>query len=528
MSKKNKKKGHFRERRRIEGRLTTVTPLHLGSGQMMKHPGFKGKDEKDVEVMAVCVDSKKRAVIHGSALKGSLRSFLDRCPLGLEKKESFVRLFGAGGVGSEDCHGGVLEFHDARVIHPLSQLFSENQSPWWDEQRQTVIESHTSIDRHTGVVRENHLFYREYVPVGVVFQFVITGCFSQKDAQLVLALLQHAFSGDKSEGLSLGADVVHGCGKMAWELDKITSFGHKNLRLWLRQDDRRPIAVALTECGKDTYSRSAVKKLVKGFESAPLYSSLSIELKFDAAFLAGMIEEKRKIDGKERNVTVSKKTADEKLILPASSFRGAFRSQAEKILRTLGGGQDSFLLACDPLDRGKRSKNQGVGCWGSIEKIEQKDNLCLICQLFGASGWRSPVEVSDFTMKEKTAVTWLNHRMIAVDRFTGGAGNGALYSCEGGWRPTLKGEIRYRPELLPKGGLALLAMTLRDLLEGDIYFGYGRARGYGSCTWEAEGTRWQEESFQEEVRNDRKYLEDIVVKRLVSVKEVGENDDKIS
>ena len=30
----------------------------------------------------------------------------------------------------------------------------------------------------------------------------------------------------------------------------------------------------------------------------------------------------------------------------------------------------------------------------------------------------------------------------------------------------------------------LLALTLRDLLEGDVTFGFGAAKGYGACTAE--------------------------------------------
>jgi CRISPR/Cas system CSM-associated protein Csm3 (group 7 of RAMP superfamily) len=72
---------------------------------------------------------------------------------------------------------------------------------------------------------------------------------------------------------------------------------------------------------------------------------------------------------------------------------------------------------------------------------------------------------------------------VAIDRWTGGAAEGFLYSgLEPGpltWEP-----IRLRLDLNllseEKPALALLYLTLRDLDRGRIALGFGANRGYGS------------------------------------------------
>ncbi len=78
---------------------------------------------------------------------------------------------------------------------------------------------------------------------------------------------------------------------------------------------------------------------------------------------------------------------------------------------------------------------------------------------------------------------------IAIDRFTGGGIEGRKYNAEGARSQAaglvLKGQLRVDAARLERAGggiecLGLMALTLRDVAEGDVTFGWGSARGYGA------------------------------------------------
>ena len=133
---------------------------------------------------------------------------------------------------------------------------------------------------------------------------------------------------------------------------------------------------------------------------------------------------------------------DGKPILPKSSIKGAIRSQAEKILRTMAIRINSNLtddklkeIACYPDDM----KN---AC-SPIKKIDQVQDLCLACQLFGASGWKSPVSFTDFTATELFSNLKREREFVAIDRFTGGVSGSGKFNAEVAQRPLLKGKMSF-------------------------------------------------------------------------------------
>jgi hypothetical protein len=103
--------------------------------------------------------------------------------------------------------------------------------------------------------------------------------------------------------------------------------------------------------------------------------------------------------------------------------------------------------------------------------------------VFGAAGWRSPLRVSDFV---GSSLATLRQEFLAIDRFTGGGAEHLKFDAETADRPVLTGHISLDLEALGDVGvgrwaLGLLALTLRDLLEGDLTFGFGAAKGFGAC-----------------------------------------------
>jgi CRISPR/Cas system CSM-associated protein Csm3 (group 7 of RAMP superfamily) len=239
-----------------------------------------------------------------------------------------------------------------------------------------------------------------------------------------------------------------------------------------------------------------------------------------------------------------------RLLLPASSFRGALRSQAEKILRTMLGN----LACCYPDSSGLRAPCQPVYDQNEIKR------LCPVCQVFGATGWKSPIAITDFVTAEpisqltENEATKLGHatgklciqEFVAIDRFTGGGALGSENSNEqndgtmsnpGGkkfnatsvYRPMLSGKIKIDLQCLQLASasgwaLGLLALTLRDLIEGDVHFGFGAAKGYGSTIAQvrlAELPPWKDcpddltRGVNEESWNTANAITDDVVKEIL-------------
>jgi hypothetical protein len=69
---------------------------------------------------------------------------------------------------------------------------------------------------------------------------------------------------------------------------------------------------------------------------------------------------------------------------------------------------------------------------------------------------------------------------LAIDRFTGGGADGLKFNAQAVYQPVLSGTLRLDVRRLDLWALGLLALTLRDALEGDLTFGFGASKGYGA------------------------------------------------
>ena len=167
-------------------------------------------------------------------------------------------------------------------------------------------------------------------------------------------------------------------------------------------------------------------------------------------------------------------------VIPGSSVKGALRAQAHRILHTL-------------FDQ-------------KGEKISDKpEYLGLLDTLFGSTEWAGRLSVDDIYYKPEAPVSpkaWLEedvnaldavterHQHVAIDRFTGGASEGALYSArpvkrdegeeDSGWEPIrLALDLSDFPESEGRAALALLKLLIRDLRDGYVSIGFGSRRGMG-------------------------------------------------
>ena len=490
------KKWHFRPRYRITGHLYTKTPFFTGSGQTMPHPEIKKDDGKPAEVMAF-PRAGKTPFIPGHTIKGCLRAWLAKRE-GNGYKTSLVKsVFGEESSGEDNNGlGGKALFLDAMLI---AKRLEPTPLPIWNPATQTYIETHVCIDRITGTAAEKMLFYQETVPPGVGFKLVVTGKFDPENHEDEIALILAALDGfnDQDDPILLGADTQTAKGQMSWELSCIERIDKDDVKEWLNGPCRSGYKEIFKRLGQDELNPLLTRagELFSNNKKSRFRAEITIN--FNSHFLINdppgpkeMAEKKKAPE--ESDIPDMKPLYDEmgRPCLSPSSVRGALRSQAERIVRTMT--QDT-KSACHP------DKNP---C--KADKAGDYEKLCPVCRIFGAPGWKSPLKITRFECIE--AGEEMTQEFLAIDRFTGGGKSGAKFNVKAYYRPKFRGSIELDLDRMakaskkdPSSALGLLGLLLRDLKEGDITFGLGSSKGYGTC--KAEIDRWKDEVFRKDIKN---------------------------
>ena len=185
---------------------------------------------------------------------------------------------------------------------------------------------------------------------------------NDQEAGLIIAVVLAL--GD--ELISLGAESSNRKGHVKQIYSPVVKcLNAQAIRSWLESGSDagffRQNLVALTN--------SEIEKLTRPYVFSSVLPSIecNIELKFDGPFL---------INNPEAEEQCQKPLLDHDghPYLPARSFRGALRSQAERIVRTMGG------QCCDNNNTCKDDKH------------------CLVCEIFGCTGWQSMIEQGFLTL----------------------------------------------------------------------------------------------------------------------------------
>ncbi len=493
-----KKSWVFKTRWRIEGTLTSTTPFHVGSGTILDEgdptqsslsrrnaPRKESGPESGrfVEVSAVVTDHRGQAYLPATVLKGNLRAWLRaRFPANAGQID---RIFGSENTNDPSAESGKAEFLDAFII---GNPPAHESIHFWDEARRTGIVPSVGIDRRTRTAVEKKLFHEEFVPPGVSFSVAITGQgLTDDDLALLLAALEGFNSGPdtgtqqpsiQAGRVTLGAVPHNGRGRFEWRLGSIRRLAKDGAAAWLAKHDAQGQPVIGYD-GLDQVPRQdqeALDKKARGLLASlkPIAKLvIEIDLQFEGPFLVNdprRAKPKDAPESDERANHAPRRDDQGRIILPARSFRGAFRSHAEKIVRTLRSDAGG-----DP--HGPRENR----C-GPIRERGELGSLSLVAQLFGAPGWGAPIEFSDFVqIEDDRCLLTMRQEFVAIDRFTGGAAFGQKFNADFADRPCLSGTIGVDLDRIGPWSLGLLAVSLRDLIEGDITFGFGAAKGYGAC-----------------------------------------------
>lgn len=430
------------ERVLIQATLTCKSELHIGSGQegCYRLKGDLGKKNAEQTYSDVCLDYKGMPCIPASTLRGYLARQLNDA----ESSQQFDTLFGCTDVQPDDLENnlvaGKLRVYDASYIEEEGD--KANIDP-------AHLTTRTAIEAITATSKEHQLFTYKVVCEGSQFLLKLElDRPSEENIQTLLMLLANL---DGSETSQIGKSKSLMMGRLAISDIKLKTLSTDNFIAWLQQPDEpavsRPLEKCFVTCVADT-GKAAVRSEFKAL-ALSIYPTSPL-----------LVNDVHLLQGTKKSPKHVYTRRGKKLCIPASTLRGLIRGHCRKILLTLLHNND------DTQQQG--AVHQGIA-----------DNM--LEELFGGTKAAGLIRVSDAISVDDA----IEHAQtfIAVDRFTGGAADGALYNVEGAIASELPCKLYLHSRLFKKNrvwAIGLFILVLRDAMEGDLSIGWGKSRGFGA------------------------------------------------
>jgi CRISPR/Cas system CSM-associated protein Csm3 (group 7 of RAMP superfamily) len=521
-------------RLRINGTLQAETPLHVG--------GYGVDVETDLPLAR---NGKGDLYIPGTSLTGVLRAWCEKNFDGKEINEIFgFQEKDKKIVGTKDdkSHASFVLIEDAIVT------LSPNL--------QTEIRNGVGIDRLYGTAADKTKFDRAILPKGTKLKFEIIVEIGEKHKPTeTKAIFGHLLEALQKSEIRFGASKTRGLGKV-----KLTTCEIKSHSLVGFND-----ILSFLSGGENTCTIQGLKDALPTLKPTPAKPKLEITICWHPTL---PLMNKAGYEGIGVDMLpVTSGIADGKLslVLAGSSIKGAFRSQAERIVRTLTnstakdknfndqideidfvenlfGSRKKTLKTDDDskdekeLQEKERKKRLGLGAlsiddcysvesfdqtnWREVEQGKLYDDKSYFERVTTNQNGREVEEVtlhqalkridygktslSDSELKEKTKRFAVSHH-TAIDRFTGGVADGALYSVLAPhnieWQPIKMSLDFGRTGDNDKCCLMLLLLVLRDLAENRLPLGFATNRGMGEVEIEkieikgSHNITWKDKEF---------------------------------
>lgn len=522
------------ERVIIEGVWQLLTPMHIGAGtsreierELSEHQAKKAKEEggstkASTEIACFCKDKQGMPYIPASSLRGFFRGIITAID-DAKSQQDLSSLFGCASPEREaqeaelkDKGSSGLDFHSRLRVYDAR----------WDKSRSTnaltpevaaEITTHVAINPVTRTAEESLLYSKEQVPAGEYFSCVIEiDRVSKDELTLFMRLLETLSQPSLSHRLGAGANKLQG--QLLWRNTRLGTdaktkpfvkvIDRKAFQKWLNppkksQGDRSSKVPSNFSAQADfiNYPNLEVFNLIdKGVEIPLTIYPQSPLLLPDANKSKPKKSDKdgtsswKEGDPDEQGLIASRYCQQTKkyiprLIIPASSLLGAFRAQCRKILMTLA--IEHFQQSVSKQD----TPDYRVQALAVDEMMQQ---------YFGRTGKRSLIWLSEAQSSPDAQFEEHPQFFNAIDRFTGGGADGALFNTMAYTCDKMQCTLRLQAALFTKptqadastniGGLALVLLALRDAVEGDITVGTGGAYQYGHnlmAVKDTEKGQWQ-------------------------------------
>jgi CRISPR/Cas system CSM-associated protein Csm3 (group 7 of RAMP superfamily) len=466
----------------ISGRLKTISGLHIGSGAF---------SETTDSPVSRNIDGK--IIISGTALAGSLRALATRLAPHLGGRKCIVFDEDAS---AESCDCQVCDLFGS--INTSKSTNEGTASKIWFYDAVLEHDLITSIRDGVGIDRETRTSARaarakydyEVIPKGSKFSFqlVFHDVLDEEQENILASVLKEWCAG---RGY-LGGSKARGLGNIKLEDIKLYTINLSNkdiLMTYLKETN--PMKAAVEEENWLGTKLNSVKSRV-GKEDDYLYNSF-VQIDFTLKFAGGFVINDA-LKAVQTGFDLCPKMEHGTFMMPGSSLRGAVRSHAEKIARTIvtldSKTKEEFLIKCPACNPFANQKSPLTSCGSLFKEYKRKNSnveirdaqLCPACQLFGSPDKGSRLYFSDAYLTGPTKIKIMD--FLAIDRFTGGGKEGAKFDAVVLWRPSFKARIFM--DNMKEWHLGWLMLVLKDLNDGLVSFGFGQNKWFGKATTENE------------------------------------------
>jgi CRISPR/Cas system CSM-associated protein Csm3 (group 7 of RAMP superfamily) len=441
------------KRIKITGTITAQTPLHVG-----------GLSTDPTVDLSLALNGRSEPYVPGTSLAGAFRNWM--WDYGIPHDEIDATW---GFQKADEGHASFVIIEDAVVKLPDGAI--------------AELRDHVGIDRIYGSASDKTKFDRAILPKGSTFPLDITIDIAE-NRPLPLKAIEELIHALEQDGLRLGGAKTRGLGlikltRPEWKVYDFSSFAGMIAALEKKSTEHKPVSVSSCHLLKMTIHWHPIGALmVKSGQDGVAVDILPLTSR----------------DGK-----------DVSFVLPGSGVKGALRSQAERILRTVlqtGCPTDKLQMQLED-DALKLTQwlfgKSGTG--SASESVEFGQGAlaiddCYCTKKIMPKNWQAveqaiddPKQVNAGTLRGSLDAAELTDTQqafhVAIDRWTGGAAEHMLYSAlepfNLDWGPI---ELTLNLKRIGTGQQeavkALLILTLRDLASGRIPLGYGVNRGYGS------------------------------------------------
>jgi CRISPR/Cas system CSM-associated protein Csm3 (group 7 of RAMP superfamily) len=481
-------------RTEVLGTLTCLSPVHVG-----------GWDTTVEASLAIARDGTGEPYLPSTSIAGALRAYLAGVERFRDRAELLDVLFGHVIPGTQDGSASWLRVDDAPLV-------GTDAAP--------RVRDGVGIDRRSASAAANFLYTRQVLPVGTRFALRLVAdtattaglAYPGGPAALVGDAIEEMLAGLTLARVPIGAGRGRGLGRVVLggvELRRADLSDPAGLVAWLT--GAVPAMPASPAAGDRTRPPAGRLEITVGWRPvAPVLVRDSLP--------GAVVDTLPLTDIDVRDDTV-------RLLVPGSSIRGVLRAHAERIVRTLrrqdAPGDFGAALRDPPpgvdvlFGRAPAGSGGGPGWRGVLSVADcRSQGRVAAREWYGIlatrpEGARVPGEereVRAHRNTERDAARSVLHGQldrigdrialgvsdhVAIDRWTGGAGEHRLFSVlhpdtTVAWEPIridvdVARLARYRRPDAPPVPLALplLLLVLRDLRDGWLSLGYSGTRGYG-------------------------------------------------
>ena len=438
--------------------VRVVSALHSGGADEVPERPITDEDGRTVQPNAFVRNGLGEAILPGRSIKGAIRAALEEHMNELcFSKEDLKSLWGGEmrrevGTRKKQHEDGTNESLPLRA-----SALTFHHAVVWDRTRGDLPHRmSTAIDRATGGAADGALFAYEYLPVDTTFEIRVSAEAQEKkqeprnegetqapaptsdataesspaDSELVEKALKEIVTLIDSELISLGGRTGSGWGRIklngtaTYRVQSVVQSKKGGLKNTLDQllDLSEPKELTPDKHSGYRPSRSTIEiqwqapsGLFVGMNKPDGIKSSEEDTVPAAPLRNWHLDDKHRAD--HGDATYPKVAHEDKasLLLPGTSIRGALRSHCSRIARSIVSDSEG----CDKL-----------GMPEDVHKQLAADPI-LVRYLFGTTEYRGAVRVHDCeghipTQGEKDKPLKLTRN--AIDRVTGSAAHGALYS----------------------------------------------------------------------------------------------------